>query len=160
MVTSPYPTSSLPFYSSKSLSAMPIKSLSSALKASKISGLLLLRNSQDPIVSSCVRKPQSGTWKNGDAISSCENDIIINEVCGNGHIIGMALVTPPYQKSLKTNPQKITRDISEHHKSTDDTYTPMPCPKLSNCSFRISGGTMDKLCSARLFLGLFDHNAN
>ena len=96
VVTFPYPTSSLPFYSSKSLSAMPIKSLSSALKASKISGLLLLRNSQDPIVSSCVRKPQSGTWKNGDAISSCENDIIINEVCGNRHVIGMALVTPPY----------------------------------------------------------------
>lgn len=116
---------------------MPIKSLSSALKASKISGLLLLRNSQDPIVSSCVRKPQSGTWKNGDAISSCENDIIINEVCGNGHVIGMALVTPPYQKSLKTNPQKITRDIFQS--TTNQLITPIHLCPVQSCLTAASG---------------------
>ena len=60
-------TSSLCFYSSWPL---PIKSLSSALKASKISGHLLLRNSQYPLVSSCIPKLQAGTWKVEDAVLS------------------------------------------------------------------------------------------
>ena len=38
---------------------LPIKSLSSALKASKISGDLFLGNSQDPLISSCVPKLQT-----------------------------------------------------------------------------------------------------
>ena len=71
-------TSSLCFYSSASPCPLPIKNLSSALKASKISGHLLLRNSQDPLVSSCVPKLQTGTWKVEDAVLSCENDIKIN----------------------------------------------------------------------------------
>ena len=78
-------TSSLCFYSSVSPCPLPIKSLSSALKASKISGHLLLRNSKDPLVSSCVPKLQTGTWKVEDAVLSCENDIKISQVCGNGH---------------------------------------------------------------------------
>ena len=40
-----------------------IKNLSSVLKASKGSGQLLLRNSYDPFVSSCVPKHQTGSWK-------------------------------------------------------------------------------------------------
>ena len=55
------------------------------LKASKISGHLLLRSSQDALVSGCVPKLQAGTWKVEDAVSSCENDIKINQVCGNSH---------------------------------------------------------------------------
>ena len=78
-------TSSLCFYSSAPPCPLPIKSLSSALKASKISGHLLLRNSQDPLVSSCVPKLRTGTWKVEDAVLSCENDIKISQVCGNGH---------------------------------------------------------------------------
>ena len=61
-------TSSLCFYSSVSPCPLPVKSLSSALKASKISGHLLLRNSQDPLVSSCIPKLQAGTWKVQDAV--------------------------------------------------------------------------------------------
>ena len=78
-------TSSLCFYSSISPCPLPIKSLSSALKASKISGHLLLRNSKDPLVSSCVPKLQTGTWKVEDAVLSSENNIKISQVCGNGH---------------------------------------------------------------------------
>ena len=74
-------TSSLCFYSSASLCPLPVKSLSSALKASRISGHLLLRNSQDPLVSSCVPKLRTGTWKVEDAVLSCENDIKISQVC-------------------------------------------------------------------------------
>ena len=49
-------TSSPCFYSSTSSCPLPIQSLSSALRASKISVHLLLRNSQYPLVSSCVPK--------------------------------------------------------------------------------------------------------
>ena len=44
--------------------SLPIKSLS-ALKAPKISGHLLLGNSQDPLISSCIH---NGTWKVKDAV--------------------------------------------------------------------------------------------
>ena len=94
------------------------KSLSSALKASKISGHLLLRNSQDPLVSSCIPKLQTGTWKVEDAVLSLENNKKISQVCGNGHHNRLGLDTPPQQKSLQTNLQ----NISVHHKTINDTY--------------------------------------
>ena len=114
-------TSSLCFYSLAS--PWPIKSLSSALKASKISGHLLLRNSQDPLVSSCVPKLRTGTWKVEDAVLSCENDIKISQVWGNGHHNkhGLGYTTTP--KVLKNQSSKhYRRYISDHHKTTDDTY--------------------------------------
>ena len=61
-------TSSLCFFSSVSPCPLPINSLSSALKASKISGHLLLRSSQYPLVSGCVPKLQAGTWKVEDTV--------------------------------------------------------------------------------------------
>ena len=116
-------TSSLCFYSSVSPCPLPIKSLSSALKASKISGHLLLRSSQNPLVSGCVPRLQVGTWKAEDAILSCENNIKINQVCGNSHHNRQGLgytTTPkvPRQKSSK----HYRRYISEYHKSIDDTH--------------------------------------
>ena len=116
-------TSTLCFYSSASPCPLPIKSLSSALKASKISGHLLLRNSQDPLVSSCVPKLRTGTWKVEDAVLSCENDIKIIQVCGNGHHNkhGLGYTTTP--KVPKNQSSKhYQRYISDHHKTTDDTY--------------------------------------
>ena len=115
-------TSSLCFYSSVSPCPLPIKSLSSALKASKISGHLLLRSSQDPLVSGCVPKLQAGTWKVEDAVSSCENDIKINQVCGNSHHNrhGLGYTTTP--KSQDKSSKHYPRYISEYHKSIDETY--------------------------------------
>ena len=101
-------TSSLCFYSSASLFPLAIKSSSSALKASKISGHLLLRNSQDRLVSSCVPKLQTGICKVEDAVLSCENDIKISQVCGNGH--------------KNQSSKHYGRYISDHHKTIDDTY--------------------------------------
>ena len=102
---------------------MPIKSLSSALKASKIRGHLLLRNSKDLLVSSCVPKLQTGTWKVEDAVLSCENDIKISQVCGNGHHnrhgLGY-LDTPKVPKSKSSKHYR--RYISVHHKTIDETY--------------------------------------
>ena len=93
------------------------------LKASKISGHLLLRSSQDPLVSGCIPKLQAGTWKVEDAVSSCENDININQVCGNSHQNRQALGFTTTQKVLTHKSSKhYRRYISENHKSIDDTY--------------------------------------
>ena len=107
------------------------------LKASKISEHLLLRRSQDPLVSGCIPKLQAGTWKVEDAVSSCENDININQVCETAIITGRGLDTPPHQKSLETNLQNITGDVFQN--TTNQLMTPMPSPKLSNCRFRVGG---------------------
>ena len=130
-------TSSLCFYSSVSLCPLPIKNLSSALKASKIGGHVLLRNSKAPLVSSCIPKLQTGTWKVEDAVLSCKNDIKISQVCGSDHQTGMGLDTPPHQKSLKTNLQNITGDIFQS--TTKESMTLLASPKMSNCRFRASG---------------------
>ena len=116
-------TSSLCFYSSVSPCPLPIKSLSSALKASKISGHLLLRSSQDPSVSGCVPKLQAGTWKVEDAASSCENDIKINQVCGNSHHNrhGLGYTTTPKVPRHKSS-KHYRRYISQYHKSIGETY--------------------------------------
>ena len=116
-------TSSLCFYSSVSLCPLPIKSLSSALKASKISGHLLLRNSKDSLVSCCVPKLHTGTWKVEDAVLSCENDIKFSQVCGNRHHNrhGLGYSTTPNFPKNKTS-KHYRRYISAHHKTIDDTY--------------------------------------
>ena len=143
-------TSSLCFYSSASPCPLRIKSLSSALKVSKIIGHLLLRNSQDPLVSSCVPKLRTGSWKVEDAVLSFENNIKISQVCGNGHHNKQGLDTPLHPKSLKTNLQNITRDIFQT--ITKQLMTPMPSPKLSNCRFRVSGQDGSTMFS-KTFLG-------
>ena len=53
--------SSLCFYSADSPCHLPVKSLTSVLKASKISGHLLLKHSHDPLVSSCPPKLKAGS---------------------------------------------------------------------------------------------------
>ena len=102
---------------------MPIKSYLSSLKASKISGHLLLRNSKDPLVSSCVPKLQTGTWKVEDAVLSCENNIKISQVCGNGHHNrhGLGYTTTPKVSKNKSS-KHYQRYISVHHETIDDTY--------------------------------------
>ena len=111
------------FYSSVSPCPLPIKSLSSALKASKISGHLLLRNSKYPLVSSCVPKLQTGTWKVEDTVLSCENDIKIRQVCGNSrhNRHGLGYTTTPKVPKNKSS-KHYQRYISVHHKTIDDTY--------------------------------------
>ena len=116
-------TSSLCFYSSASPCPLPIKSLSSALKASKISGHLLLRNSQDPLISSCVPKLQTGAWKVEDTVLSCESDIKFNKICGGQYNNRLGL---GYTTTLKVPKNKSSKDyrryISNHHRTIDDTY--------------------------------------
>ena len=104
-------TSSLCFYSSASPCPLSIKSLSSALKASKISGHLLLRNSQDPLISSCLPKLQTGAWKVEDTVLPCESDIKFNKICGSHYNNRLGLGYTTTAKVPKKNLQKTTGDI-------------------------------------------------
>ena len=116
-------TSSLCFYSSVSLCPLPIKSLSSVLKASKISGHLLLRNSQDALLSSCVPKLKTGTWKVEDDGLFCENDKKISQVRGNGHHIRHGFGYTTTTKVPKNKCSKhYGRYVSVHHEIINDTY--------------------------------------
>ena len=93
------------------------------VEVSQHSGNLLLRSSQDPLVSDCVTKLQTGTWKVEDAVSSCENDIKINQVCGNSHhnTHGLEYTTTPKAPGNKSSKHYL-KYISDRHKSIDDTY--------------------------------------
>ena len=116
-------TSSLCFYSSVSPCPLPIKSLSSALKASRINGHLLSRNSRDPLVSSCIPKLLTGTWKVEDAVLSGENDIKISQFCGNDHHNrrGSGYSTTPKVPNNKSS-KYYRRYNSAHHETINETY--------------------------------------
>ena len=116
-------TSGLCFCSSASPCPLPIKSLSSPLKASKINGCLLLRNSQDPLISSCVLKLQTGAWKVEDTVLSCESDIKFNKICGSQYNNRLGLGDTTIPKIPKNKSSKdYRRYISNHHRTIDDTY--------------------------------------
>ena len=114
---------SLSFYSSASPCPLPVRSLTSVLKSSKISGHLLLRHSQDLSVSSCVPKLQAGQWQVEKAVQACETDLRHKSIIGHHqhsrHGLG-------YIKSSKVPSDKSSRDyrtfISSHHKEIEDRY--------------------------------------
>ena len=74
---------SLSFYSSASPCPLPVRSLTSVLKFSKISGHLLLKHSQDASVSSCVPKLQSGNCQVDEAVWACETDLKHKSIVGH-----------------------------------------------------------------------------
>ena len=69
-------------YSSISPCPLPLKSLSSILKSSKVSGHLLLRDSSDPFVALNVPALKSGAWKVADAVNSAENQLEFKKILG------------------------------------------------------------------------------
>ena len=111
------------FYSSASPSPLPVRSLTSVLKSSKISRHLLLKHSQDPSVSSCVPKLQAGHWQVEEAVQACETDLKHKSIIGHHQHSRYGL---GYIKSSKIPSNKSSRDyrtfISNHHKEIDDTY--------------------------------------
>ena len=94
----------------------------SALKASKISVHLLLKNSQDPSVSGCVPKLTLGRLK----MLFCLVKITLKSIKSVERIIitCIGLDTPPHPKSFETNLQNITRDIFQT--TTNQLMTSMP----------------------------------
>ena len=89
MVTSPSFNIKSLFLFVASPCPLPIKSLSSALKALKINGHfnghLLLKSSQDSLLSNCVPKVQTCAWKVADTVLSQESEIKLNKICGSQH---------------------------------------------------------------------------
>ena len=61
--------------------------------------------------------------KVGGAVSSCENDTKIDQVCGNSHRNrhGLKYITTPKVPRAKSS-KHYWRYISEYHKSIDDSY--------------------------------------
>ena len=112
-------TSSLCFYSSASPCPLPIKNLSRRKLVN-----LLLRNSQDPLISSCVPKLQTGAWKVEDTVLSRESDIKFNKICGSQYINRLRLGYTTIPKVPKNKSSKDYRRYkSNHHRAIDDTYT-------------------------------------
>ena len=114
---------SFSFYSSASPCPLPVRSLTSVLKSSKISGHLLLKHSQDASVSSCVPKLEAGNWQVEEAVQACETDLKHKSIIGHHqhsrHGLG-------YIKTSKVPSDKSSRDyrtfISSHHKEIEDRY--------------------------------------
>ena len=75
-------TSNICLYASSSPCPLPIKSLTSILKSSKISGHLLLRDSRDPLVSSYKPDLKSGPWKAEYAVNSAEAELHLRTIRG------------------------------------------------------------------------------
>ena len=77
--------SNLCFYSADLSCPVPIKSLTSVLKASKISGHLLLKHSLDLLVSSCPPKLKAGSWEVEKAVNLTEQDIKLQQMTSYHH---------------------------------------------------------------------------
>ena len=73
-------------YSSSSPCPLPLKSLTSILKSCKISGHLLLRDSNDPSVANNPVTLKSGLWKVDDAVKSVESDLNFRQIIGQPQI--------------------------------------------------------------------------
>ena len=78
-----HPTiTNLSFYSPLSPCPLPLKPLTAVLKSSKISGHLLLRDSIDPLVSSCNPRLKVGNWKVDEATTIAEAEMCFNQIQG------------------------------------------------------------------------------
>ena len=114
---------SLSFYSSASPCPVPVRSLTSVLKSSKISRGLMLKPSQDASVFSCVPKLQAGNWQVEEGAQACETDLKHKSIVGHHqhscHGLGNI-------KTSKVSSDKSSKDsrtfVSSHHKEIEDTY--------------------------------------
>ena len=75
-------TSNICLYSSLSPCLLPIKSLSSVAMSAKVSGHLLLRESNDPYVANADVKLKSGKWNVAEAVSDAENHLDFKKILG------------------------------------------------------------------------------
>ena len=115
-------TTDISLYSSISPCTLPIKSLTSILKSSKISGHLLLRDSKDPLVSSVSPSLKSGHWKATSATQITEAELNFCKIRGPLHLgrSGLGNVKPipvPEERSQAHHKlvTKTHREIEEEH---------------------------------------------
>ena len=100
------------------------------------------------LVVSLNSKPVLGRLK----IPSCHVKVTLNSIKSvEANIItGLGLDTPPLQRSQKAIVQKTAGNI--YQTTTEQLMTPMPCSKLSNCRFRVSGQDGEIIFS-KIFVG-------
>ena len=115
-------TTDLSLYSFISPCPLPIKSLISILKSSKISGYLLLRDSKDPLVSSVSPSLKSGHLKATSATQITEAELNFHKIRGPLHLgrSGLGNVKPipvPEERSQAHHKlvTKTHREIEEEH---------------------------------------------
>ena len=75
-------TTNICLYSSISPCPLPIKSLTSVLKAANVSGHRLLRESADEFVASCSPALKSGFWNVSDAVVTAESRLEFQKLLG------------------------------------------------------------------------------
>ena len=75
-------TTDICLYSSSSPCPLPIKSLTSIFKSCKITCLLLLRDSKDPLVSGNKPNLKSGSWNANGAVRSAESELNFRKLRG------------------------------------------------------------------------------
>ena len=119
-----HPTiTNLSFYSPLSPCPLPLKPLTAVLKSSKISGHLLLRDSIDPLVSSCNPRLIVGHWKVDKMPTIAEAEMNFHQIQGPRQVgrngLGIAKLpeipsknTHSYRKLVSTTSRTI--DVEEH----------------------------------------------
>ena len=114
-------TSSICFYSSSSPCPLPVKSLTSILKSCKISGHLLLRDSQDPLVSGNKIEIKSGQWKVGKAVESSESELRFRRIRGPPQFgkAGLGITTKKAMPTEKSS-REYRKLISDTSKEIDE----------------------------------------
>ena len=107
----------------KSPCPLPLASLESILKSSKISGFLQLRDSKDPQVSGSEIKLHTGTkWKAHQAVRNMEIDFSIQKVVGKVPLgrsgLGLHHLSPEPERGTKEH-RKFYTDMSKRQDSKE-----------------------------------------
>ena len=75
-------TTNISLYSSSSPCLLPIKSLSSIMKSTKVSGQLLLQESADPYVSEAKVSLKSGNWSASEDVEEAKKRLNFKQILG------------------------------------------------------------------------------
>ena len=115
-------TTDLSFYFSISPCALPIKSLTSILKSSKISGHLLLRDSKDSLVSSVSPNLKSGHWKAISVTQITKPKPNFRKTRGSLHLLtssfGNVKATPVPEEESQAHRKLVTKS----HREIEEEY--------------------------------------
>ena len=113
----------LSLYSNASPCALPVKRLSSVLKAAKAGGQLLLRESKDPCVKGNTPVLKSGDWKVPVSVTDAENTVEFKKVLGYHQTsrAGLGSFKLPKVEDKSTKPyRKLITDTIDKTDEDDD----------------------------------------
>ena len=115
-------TTNLCFYSSSSPCPLPLSSLTSILKAQKVSGHLQLRDSSDPLISSSVPVLKAGVFVVEDAVKDAESALKFETIRGatQTNKAGLGINKPLKIPKVGTKPHRdlisdTVKQLQENH---------------------------------------------